>query len=102
MPAPGQNLEFGESKVYRRKVETVEGLRDWILKNLRAQPHEGTAICGPLRRTGVAVGGKDYELVFWRRGQQIRLLDIFWMPREKADLEDYLVLAKELFCGGSR
>lgn len=102
MTAPGKHLEFGGSKNYERKAGSDPGLDALIKARLKEWPQAGQLICGSVREVTIHFSGKAYALVYIRRGQQIRCLEIFGLPEDEADLSAYREQVKELFCGGAR
>jgi len=102
MTAPGKHLEFGESGHFSKKVCTVEGLGPWIRKQLEDWPLAGVHICGSVREVKMAFEQRACAVVYLRRGQQIRLLEIFGLPEDEEDLEQYRQRVKTLFCGGGQ
>lgn len=99
MTAPGQHLEFGESKNFRMKTKPAAALVALIKERLKAWPHAGQAICGPVREVRIADQGQLFAVVYVQRGQQLRLLDIYEMPEAAEGLRLYLETVKALFCG---
>lgn len=100
MTAAGQHLDFGGSRNFQRKMKAVSGLEDRIKASLKEWPHAGTLLCGQVREVKVVFEARVFAVVYLRRGQQVRLLDVFEMPDDGPELEDYRVAVKELFCGG--
>jgi hypothetical protein len=99
MTAPGMHLEFGESKNFQMKTKPVATLVELIKERLKAWPQAGQVICGPVREVRITDRGQLFAVVYVRRGQQLRLLDIYELPEGAEGLRLYLESVKELFCG---
>ncbi len=102
MTAPGKHLEFGGSKNYARKAGKEPGLDALIRDRLKEWPQAGRVICGSVREVAIHFGAKAYALVYLRRGQQVRCLEVFGLPEDEADLSAYREHVLALFCGGAR
>ena len=98
MVAPGKNLEFGESCYYTLKMESAPLLSNRIIEYLKSWPNSGTAICGGMREFEFSDELQVYAVIFARRGQILKLLDIFEIPEEALALESYREEARKIFC----
>jgi|ERR1700722_2115743 len=102
MVAPGINVQFSEGDSFKKRVAPVPGLGYAITEFLRNWPNLGELICKDIRKVDLANGGRSYVVVFTRRVHQVGLMNIFEVPGQEKNLEDYLGTLRETYCGGKK
>jgi len=87
MAAPGDNLDFTESRYFSKVAGPVPEARKKIVDHLRNWPQAGDEIAQGVRLLRLDVGGKVVAVCHRRMGNRIGLLHLFPLPEGQARLD---------------
>ena len=77
MTAPGDNLEFQGSSVFKARVIDIPGFEERVAKRLKNTPDAGTPVCSGINELELEVLGIIYVVFVARHRNRISLMYVY-------------------------
>lgn len=77
MTAPGDNLDFSGSRIYRNRIKNFPELQAIIESYLKNRPAGGREIAVGIRELAISAGDGNFVVFYSRRGNRIGLAAVF-------------------------
>jgi hypothetical protein len=102
MVPPSDNIEFLESKFFKKATQPVPGLREQVVKHLQSWPQDGVELCRHVREVVLKVEAVEFAVLYRHEGNKLGLMHIYQLPLEIGRLEQTRAELVQLFTSKSR